>query len=346
MQVKVRSANLEADRVLLIDTHLRYLTPHSNAARFDWLYRHNPHGQGQVWIAYDPTNGAIIGTASAFPRCLSIAGHKEKGWVLGDFCVNESYRSLGPALQLQRACLAAVDTGQMTFCYDFPSTGMMAIYRRLRIEPSGHMLRMAKPLRVDRKLGTLVHYPPVARGLRAMGNTMLALRDITVKDDRAVTISLHDGRCGEEFSTLAHHVSHRYEACIQRSAAYLNWRYLAHPLHQHEVLTARRGGALLAYAVFMQTGEDAALVDLLGVENPTILSSLVKRVIALLRKRGVITVSALMIASHPWRGMLHRLGFKAREASPVMVYASPHSQTKYSLGEGHNWFLMQGDRDS
>jgi hypothetical protein len=346
MKVIVHPADLALDRELLIDTLLRYLTPRSNAARFDWLYKNNPHGPARVWIARDSTTGTVVGTASAFPRCMSVDGYEEKGWVLGDFCIHEQYRSLGPALQLQRACLAEVEAGTIAFCYDFPSTSMMAVYKRLRINPCGHMLRLVKHLRVDRKVAEFVHNPVLARSLNAVGNTFLALRQISTRSSRDVTLSLHEGACGAEFSALVRAVGSRDGVYIQRSAAYLNWRYVANPLDRYELLTARRAGALWAYAVFSHTGDKATLVDLYGHEDVTVLSCLVDGLVALLWQRGVVTVIAPMLEHHPWVGLLQRLGFRAREARPMVVCAAPDSRVKRNAVAHRNWSLMQGDRDS
>jgi len=87
-------------------------------------------------------------------------------------------------------------------------------------------------------------------------------------------------------------------------------------------------------------------VDLFGVEDPGGLSRLVSGVVALAQKRRVVTVSAPMIESHPWIPILHHVGFKVRESSPVTIYTPYNSPSKYSMFESMNWFFMHGDRDS
>jgi hypothetical protein len=80
----------------------------------------------------------------------------------GDFCIHEDYRILGPALQLQRACLADIDPETIAFSYDFPSARMLAVYKRLHIDPLGNICRFAKPRRIDRKIEELVKGSPLA----------------------------------------------------------------------------------------------------------------------------------------------------------------------------------------
>lgn len=346
MNIVVHPANLELDREVIIDTLFRHLTPASNGLRFDWVYRHNPHGQAQVWIARDTDSGTIVGTAAAFPRRMYVKGREQLGWVLGDFCMHGQYRSLGPALQLQRACLGEVSSGRMAFCYDFPSPSMMAVYRRLHVKPCQRMLRLAKPLRVDRQVGNLVKSPGIARRLSAVGNAVLASCDRRSKPQVPSRITLHHGECGEEFSALGTEVGQRYGVCIHRSAEYLNWRYLANPLWRYEMLTARSHGNLQAYAVFCQAGQDAILVDLFGLETPAIISALIHALVAILRQRSIVTVNVPISESHPWVPLLQQLGFRAREASPVIVHASTRSPTPCAVLDDRRWFLMYGDRDS
>jgi hypothetical protein len=346
MNIAIRHADLEEDRELLIDALFRYLSPYADGSRFTWLYRNNPHGQAKAWIASDMDNGRIVGMASAFPRRVYVDEREALGWVLGDFCIHDRYRSLGPALQLQRACLAGVDSGEVAFCYDFPSTTMLAIYKRLCIDTSTPMVRLAKPLRVDRKVAGLVNWPVLARGLSATGNLVLALNDWRLRTGSTVTISTDERKCGEEFSQLARHIKGRYGVCVQRSAEYLNWRYFANPLRRYAMLTARRDGVLLAYAIFCQHRTDAILVDLFGVDDPVVISSLVHRLLALLREGDIVTVSVPILASHPWVGPLQHLGFRARETSPVVIYALHPLPSSCGVFEGIDWFLMYGDRDS
>jgi hypothetical protein len=345
MGLVIRSASLTSDREQLIVMLSRCLNPAYNAARFDWLYRDNPHGQAVVWVAQEPGSREIVGTAAAFPRRLYVGEEERLGWVLGDFCLAERYRSVGPALQLQRTCLSAVDAGAAALCYDLPSVAMMAIYRRLGMSPAGQMLRLAKPLRVDRKVKAVVSSPTLLRGLSVVGNTALKLRDWRPQAGRSVTIALHDDVCGEEFSALARHVGGRYGVCVQRSAAYLNWRYGANPLSRCELLTARRGDALLGYVVFSHHEDDATLLDLFGSQDNSAIQDLLTNVVALLRIRGVVTITAPIADSHRWAALLQRHGFVVRETSPLIVYIPLRSEPRRGALARQNWSFMHGDRD-
>jgi len=345
MKLSIRAANLDSDEDLLIATLARHLNPLFDASRFDWLYRDNPHGQGRAWIAADIDTGEVVGASGAFPRRLYVNAREELGWVLGDFCISSQYRSLGPALQLLRASLDAVDPGGEALCYDFPSTTMMALYRRLGVTAIGDMIRLAKPLRIDRKAEEIVESRLMRKGVTIAGNALLSLFHGPPRPNVRLDIAAHDGRCQQEFTDLAQEINGRYGICIQRSADYLNWRYLDCPLFKFEMLTARRDGTLVGYLVYTVGEEDGVLVDLFGHQETSAIGALVDRAVSILKDRGVQTVSAPLLNSHPWFDLLRGRGFRGRESGPVIAYRSLQDAIRPDTSET-SWFLMLGDRDS
>jgi|HubBroStandDraft_6_1064221.scaffolds.fasta_scaffold95078_2 GNAT superfamily N-acetyltransferase len=342
----IRTADPIADRALLTDQLSRNLSPDAGGHRFDWLYLENPHGRARAWVAIENSSGRGLGVAAAFPRRLLVGDTVRLGYVLGDFCVDPQHRSLGLALQLQRASLEQIVSEPLAIAYDFPSDRMMAIYRRMKVSPTDQIVRWAKPLRADRKIDSLLRSPELARAVAAPLNVMLKWRDFSSFRNSGWTIVVHEGICKEEFTTLAHSVGSRFGSCIERSAAYLNWRYLQHPLVHYEILTARQAGELRGYVVFSHTGKDAKIVDLFGFSDTAMWTSLVARVVALLRERGVVTLSMPALASSPWAGLLMGWGFRPRESAPLVVCGTSKGGT--ALGEELTdpWFLMDGDRES
>ncbi len=344
-KVTIRRADLNMDREILIESLSRHLNPLADARRFDWLYKDNPHGEAQVWIAVDQGNGVVVGSAAAFPRRLYLGSREEIVWVLGDFCINSEYRSLGPAVELQRACIAAVDSGKVAFCYDFPSAGMMAVYKRLGFAPFAQVLRLARPLRIDRQIESVIKSPIITSGLAAVGNLLLATRAFQPLKNGNLTVAFHTGQFGEEFSNLARQIADRHGVCVQRSAEYLNWRYMANTTCASEIMTARRNGELLAYAVIQQNGKECIVADVFGIDSPAIVRSLIKEVVALCHARGVHSVSIPLVESHPWVTLFRGLGFRDRESKPMVLY-SPNNDIGTQNLENRRWFIMYGDRDS
>lgn len=345
MAISVRPADLHTDRSVLIEALSRCLLPQSDGRRFDWLYRKCPHGEARVWIASDGNGSGILGAAAVFPRRMFVGGEIRVGCVLGDFFIMPHFRSLGPAVLLQRACLEAVGSNGPDVCYDFPAGAMIPVYKRLAIESQKLFVRLAKPLRVDQTVQTRVKTRWLAQGLSAISNRILDSRDRRRRQLSDCTLSLHSGLCDDEFTVLARAVSAGYGVCVERSAEYLNWRYRNHFARSYELLTARRAGALLAYAVFTQDAGNAEIVDLFGVQERGVLSDLISGVVALLRQRNAMILSAPMLASHPHVSIFEGIGFYKRETCPVILYPPP-SHAAGEPGDTNEWFLMQGDRES
>jgi hypothetical protein len=231
------------------------------------------------------------------------------------------------------------------FCYDFPSASMGVVYKRLGIAVTGKMIRLAKLLRVDRKVREIIKVPFAQRAVTAVGNALLKLAPSKVMADESLDLALHQKTCGEEFSILAREQRGKLGVCLNRSAEYMNWRYVTNPLSHHEIITVRKNGRLVAYAVWTQTGEDASIVDLFGEAHSELMRCLIAEIAALAQKRGVLTLSVSVNESHPRLSLFTEMGFRLRDSVPVMIIPSKTFTGKID-SKLSGWYLMQGDRDS
>jgi len=330
----IQQADLKRDRQVLIATLHRYATEFSNEGRFDWLYAQNPHGPGQAWLARDNESGEVVGTSAAFRRRAILNEAERTGWVLGDFCMADKYRSLGPALQLQRATLAAVASGGADFYYDFPSRKMMAIYERCGISPAVHVVRLAKPLRAGNKS------PRWVRLSSSLGISFLRVFDSRIRRRDGWSVDLHEGPCEREFTQCCRNADSAGGCEIQRSAEYLNWRYLRHPYVRYAILTARKPGDLQGYLVFSFADENANIAEW-RVCHGEVLEILLSNLIGRVRDAGATTLNALLVDTDPRLSFFKSMGFWRRESSPVVAHwpGTPDGTTP-------PWLLMEGDRDS
>src|SRR5262245_3707026 len=140
MAVKIRPVNIESDYSLLLDVLERNLGVSRDLERFDWLYRQNPCGTAWAWFAYEQGKERIVGSASLFPRVMWVNGTEQRCGQVGHFSVDTGYRSLGPALLLQRATFDPVLKGHLAFCYDTPPHAQgMATFDRLGMKESCSM---------------------------------------------------------------------------------------------------------------------------------------------------------------------------------------------------------------
>jgi len=340
MTYTVRRADLTRDRSLLLEALDKHLGVPNGAARFDWLYLRGAFGEARALLLDDNAQGSVVGVAALFPREFKENGKTVHGYVFGDFCLSPAARSLGPGLQLQRACLEELSSGSMEAAYDFPSAGMQAIYRRLGHSPQAEMVRLARPLRVDRKILQHVRFAPLGAALAGIGNSLLQGKDALSRMRTEPTASVYEGEIGEEFTELANRLGAGPGLCVHRTAAYLRWRFCQHPYRRYGFITSRQGERLTAYLVFSTEADQICIADIYGEVQAASMAALINAAVEIGRTLKSETLSVSLLKGHPWMELLKDLGFYEREMRPVLICtADQHASKK-------QWFLTDGDRES
>jgi hypothetical protein len=221
---------------------------------------------------------------------------------------------------------------------------MMAVYHRIGLHAESSLVRMVKLLRADEKIAAKVPIKALARVMSGVVNPFLAARPFSLRLRSGVEVALHQGRCGQEFTELAQSIGEGLGTRVDRSAEYLNWRFLDHPKLQYHTLTARHRGKLEGYLVFSQEGARTTVVDWLSREPGDLRNDLVRGLVQLLRSQGCESVQAAVLAGHPYQNDLQSLGFRPRESAPV-IFIRPNREGSPSKAASGNWFLMDGDRE-
>lgn len=345
MSIRVRRCDsLISDRDLLIALFQRHLASDYSKERFDWLYLRGPHGPAFAWIAFDDAHAEPIGAAAAFPRKFRCSGEERLGFVFGDFCMKEDFRSLGPALQLQRACVEASRQAPFEFFYDFPSTSMMAVYKRLGGTQSTSFVRWVKVLRVETRLQEVVRSRMIATAAGAIANAALA-RSGWKGEENTCELELLQGPCSEEFTHLDHQARTPQGIQTVRNAAFLNWRHLDPAAPPQHILTARRQGHLIGYVIFSIQADAGYILDLNSLDEPSVIARLLDGAVQIMSSSGISAVNLYAADVHPWSATFRRAGFRNRESSPLVASFQPGSGS-CGLDFQHNWYAMSGERDS
>lgn len=343
MSVSVRAARLENDceaTLSLLRSNLGHI-PHER--RHSWLYRCNPDGQPWVWFAVDNSTGKPVGVTSVFPRAVWLGERLTTVGQVGDFAIAPGYRSLGPAVQLQRATFGPVIRGELSFCYDCPPhEAGMSTFRRLKMKPNAKLIRYALPLRVDRQAQRLVRgaaaFPAAAANL-----FLRAARAAFFRNPQRLEIDEHSGPFGSEFTELDEAVKHPSAIRGCRSAAHLNWRYCDDPLTKYHVLTARRGRALLAFLVLCLSEDIITVVDLFGRELQHAPAALLRETV---RRFAAKRQTIEAFASENSESAKHytRLHFRPRAiAANVVAYAQPGGDVANFLMGKAEWNWQQAE---
>jgi len=280
-----------------------------------------------------------IGMAAMFPRKAYVGGTEVAAAVLGDFCISERFRSLGPAVQLQKACLSAVKSGEIAFCYDYPSSRMLAIYKYLGLGPCERSLRLVKFLKAEAAIGgDLAHR--LAKPFLGMAGSFLNFREPRPSASDNNEYKLEREPAWSEYQALANKIRSSQGDCTARTATYLNWRFLRHPSDFYEFLAAYKTGELQGYCVFRISGDHAQLTDMLAMPQAETTTGLLFHLLRILRARGASKVSLSALAGDPRVPLLKKFGFWERESVPVIRYCPGRDNLASRL------LLMQGDRES
>lgn len=345
MAVTVRPADHDVESGELLSLLEKNLPDMPHGRRFKWLYGDNPAGVAWSWLACERETGKAVGVASVFPRNLWLGNEVRRCGQVGDFAIDPGYRSLGPALMLQRATFTPVDQGVLALCYDCPPHEQgMATFRRLGLVASCYILRYAKLLKADRYLTKHLGPGPMAAGAAALGNALLNLRSVRKRPMPGLEIALHAGRFDEEFSLLDQKVGGHEGIRGCRAAQDLNWRYRDDPLQEYHVMAARRSGELIAFAVFSVRDHDAYLIDVFGFVTPEIGLELVAAVVEQVRKEQVQTVSALIAPENGLVAILEKGGFRCRsQEAHVVAYAQPDTELRAFLDGQPKWSFTHVD---
>ena len=142
MTVQIRPVNLDTEHEDLLGVLERNLPDLPHGRRFKWLYRDGYLGPAWSWLLWDSESRHPVGVASMFRRAIWRGGKVEMCGQVGDFAIDPSHRSLGPAVMLQRATFGPVDSGELTLRYDCPPNARgMSTFRRLRMTSNATLTR-------------------------------------------------------------------------------------------------------------------------------------------------------------------------------------------------------------
>jgi hypothetical protein len=318
MSVTVRRARYESESDEVVELLQANLPYRVHARYFNWLYRQNPAGEALAWVAVDSSTHRIVGAAAAFPRTVFFSGRKARGYVLGDFCIHRTHRSLGSALALQRACLDGLSADNGEFAFDFPSKSMVAVYNRLRIAIDDSVVRYVKLLRADFAIARRVRNRAAARVLSGIANAGLRELEVFVRGNRGWTVSVAPAPWGSEFSEAAWKWTPASAITVARTTEYLNWRYAAHPQHRYEMVAARKNGILGGYMLRHETDAGFVIDDLLAGDTSAY-GALLSEAIATGRSHKAQSIVTPWPVNDPGRHVLERFGFRSRGSSPAVL---------------------------
>lgn len=351
VKLGIRQVSLKEDRAEMIDILSRNFGS-TQEARFDWRHRDNPAGESWSWFMYDKATLSTVAMATVFPRHMRVNDKATRAGQVGDFVVDPSHRSLGPAIMLQRATFLPVDRKEISFCYDCPPHDQgMSTFVRIGLPANCEVYRYALPLRCDEYLAKRIGDSSWTRPVAVAGNLLLGLRR-SGKRAPGLEICRQSRAFDKEFDHLDDLASVPSAIRSSRSARDLNWRYVEDPLaslgsseepiRRYQVLVARRGGELKAFAAFLiQTDGIATLLDLFGVELSEVGPALLDAVVEICREEGVSSLHGFCSTESELARLFEQMGFSRRERNSRVVAYSKEGLAPAAAHSTPRWMFSQ-----
>jgi hypothetical protein len=344
MSYTVRPADLDADEGAILrlwDGNLR----DADAARYRWIYEHNPQGRAICWVATDAA-AEVAGVAAAFPHTIHGPSGRWRAGVSSDFVVGTAHRTMGPALMLQRTLATSCGEHQrLDVIFGFANKAARAVQVRAKFKDLGPATDMRKVIRsagaLTRRFGTIgrIAAPLVDTAIAVMERRSTASSGRL----RCVEVTSFDAR----FDALWASVAQAMPLTGERTSAYLTWRFGDHPHIRYRTMIAERanGPALAGYVVWHTREDELIIADMLTDEARDTQVALVANVLKEARALGVESVRLRYFgAPDRFRG-LEALGFRASESGRhVVMCASPAAASTVPL-ERNSWYLLEADAD-
>jgi hypothetical protein len=352
MSISIIKADLIKDKQTIINIFNQNRDHTIDSNRFDWLYSNNPAGKAVVWLAVDDENDRYIGAAAALPRDMRIKGEIIKCHVLSDFSIDQKYRSLGPAIKLNRSSITPALEKQIPFSYDFPSKTMAAAHRWLKFEPIGKIIRFVRPLQAKSQLKKI---PLIRTNLfsTVINNIIKNLQKIIYSDklDKAYSfeeLKITESTFDSEFTRLDSSIGPKFTVCGVRNKEYLNWRYGQNPIHTFYLIKLLRKNTLCGYAIFYFSSDKRVTVfDLYSDDTGRVGRNLIAGLLLIAKRQNIETIEISLLSSNPWISILKKYGFISRPSLlEVFTFLSDESPLNGIVDFSENWYMTNGDRDT
>lgn len=337
-----RLADFGRDREAVIALWQRNLgDPARRAEKFDWFYRDCPYGAPLLILLYH--DDTLIGCTGAAPRRMHWRGAIVRAGLLADIAVDADHRTLGPALLLQEALIAAA-VGRFDLLYGFPNRKSLPVAARVGYTLIGKLTRYSLVLRYA---AYLRRYLPgwLATPLGAVLDRARILA-LAWRQPRSRMTGEWSDDVDPRMDALWHPPFADGTPLGVRDAAASRWRFDACPLRRTRflLLAERPAGRLHAWFACQVRGNVLCVCDYWCERGSTHVGlEVAAALVRAARHDGHASISLSLAGGAALVDGWRRAGFAVREAQPVIakwLAADPPD-----LNHGEPWFLTEADED-
>ncbi|MCS6911743.1 MAG: GNAT family N-acetyltransferase [Myxococcales bacterium] len=304
--------------------------PEAAQARYEWLYRRNPHGPALTLLAQEP-NGAVVGVTSLFPRRVRVGGRVLTGAIGGDGFVRPAWRRRGVATRLHQAALANMAEAGIDFMFGPPEPYNLRALLRAGARVVGQVVRHSRILRLP---------PGPPRWLDALAARVLAPRP---SDLEVVALGAEpDPRVDQVCAAALRDTPEAEEVLPLSDAAYVAWRFAAAPSGRQVPVLLLAAGQPVAVAALERAGAQVAILSL--VCSPSLRPRALGALLWACADAERVTIQ-VHLPDPAWQRDLYRLAFLPRQSKPFQVQVRPGLPEAPLLLRPSAWRYLWGDGD-
>jgi hypothetical protein len=346
MSYLVRPADVVADRDAILEVWRESL-PSANADHYRWVYEQNPFGPVATWVLESTEQDAVIGVATVLPRMLSGFGRTWRAGVTIDFAVNKGHRTLGPALMLQKAIVAACREQQFDLVYGFPIEAASRVQTRAGFTWLGKATEVRKTLRSASALAA--RYGRVARlAAPLVDSAQRVVENVCVRSVARTHRLTEATTFDDRFDALWTRVKNTLPLTVERTSTYLNWRYgqCPHARYRAIVMQSPAADDIAGYGVWSFRDGQLIVADMLAEDGTPGVRVLTAELLRLGRELGATMVRTHCFCASTMIEGQRSLGFRTGEsARDAVICVAPNAADRDALVDRRNWYLLDGDTD-
>ena len=341
-QWEVTQPDLASLREPLLGLWSRNL-PTAAEHRFDWLYG---SGRARAWLLGEH-DSAPTGAAGLMLRRMAVAGRMVDGGAAIDLNVDQTQRSVGPALALVRAVTSTADREGREVLFGMPNRSATAVMKRAGYREVGEFSCWTKLLSTEQKLHSVLRSKWASRLLAPLTDKALQLQSTEWRTrlPRPV-IAESMPRFDSRFDELWSRAACQFDVIGERTADYLNWRFTNCPDLDYEIFTLaeRATGELLGYVVWYADEGATSISDLFAIDGPTT-SLLLAEFSRCARRSRSSAIRFGCFGSPEFYRQLQLAGFQRRQnRHPVLRRLG--AATEAATCQGARWYLTLADSDT
>lgn len=316
---------------------------------YDWMYLKNPYGRALAWIVEDNATKEIVKTGAKYPWPIWRGNQPVPGAVSGDSATVPQWQRSGLS-SVRRDVRYSHESHGKVCSISGPNEGSRTVSNKagqadqiLGCLRGGIFLLDARVLLEEQA----PQIPNVARSIAGFSANALhslwpkpVLRGHQDTNYQLAKISSFSSEI--DAVTLKTMAFHGY--WCPHNAAFLNWRYLQHPLESYQGFVLHKNDVPVAYSVLRMGGAQATLAEFAAPPNDAVIATeLLRRSITVARQAGAGYVNFFGPPAWPHWALFKKAGMLPYKTNNWFEASYPDDPE--GALDFNNWQVTPGDRD-